>query len=86
MIKTENGKKRYFDKNGKEITEGCEIKYLHGDKSLERTERVYLTEDGELGVDATNPVWIERGLAVPCEFGIYTLTNAETEMVEVVEG
>lgn len=86
MIKTENGKKRYFDKNGKEITEGCEIKYLHGDKSQERTERVYLTEDGELGVDATNPVWIERGLAVPCEFGIYTLTNAETEMVEVVEG
>lgn len=85
MVKTENGKKKYFDRNGAEITEGCKIKYLHGDKSLGRTEKVYLTEDGELGVDATNPAWIERGLAAPCEFGIYPLTKEETEMVEVVE-
>ena len=85
MVKTENGKKRYFDRNGTEITEGCKIKYLHGDKSLERTENVYLTEDGELGVDATNPAWIEKGLAVPCEYGIYPMSNAETEMVEVVK-
>lgn len=85
MIKVENGQKRYFDRNGKEITEGCEIQYLHGDRSLGRTERVYKTEDGELGTDATNPVWIERGLAVPCEYGIYPLTKEETEMVEVVE-
>lgn len=85
MIKIENGKKRYFDRNGKEITEGCEIKYLHGDKSLERTERVYKTEEDELGIDATNPKWIATGRAVPCEYGIYALTNEETEMVEVVE-
>ena len=85
MIRTENGKKRYFDRNGKEITEGCKIKYLHGDKSLERTEKVYLTEDGELGTDATNPAWIEKGLAATCEYGIYPLTREETEMVEVVE-
>lgn len=85
MIKIENGKPRYFDRNGKEITEGCEIKYLHGDKTLERVERVYLTEDGELGTDATNPVWIDRGLAAPCEYGIYPLTSDETEMVEIVE-
>jgi hypothetical protein len=84
MIKVEDGKKRYLDRNGKEITEGCYIKYLHGDKSLQRIERVYETIDGELGTDATNPDWIESGRAVPCEYGIYPLTKEETEMVEVV--
>jgi hypothetical protein len=84
MIKVENGQKRYFDRNGKEITEGCEIKYLHGDKTLQRIERVYRTEENELGIDATNPIWIERGLAMPCQHGIYPLTKEETEMVEVV--
>lgn len=85
MIKIENGKKRYFDRNGKEITEGCKIKYLHGDKSLGRIEDVYLTGDGELGTDATNPAWIEKGWAAPCEYGIYTLTTEDTEAVEIVE-
>ena len=85
MIKVENGKKRYYDRNGTEITDGCTIKYCHGDKSLERTERVYTTEDGELGIDATNPTWVERGLAAPCEYGIYPLGNNDTEEVEVVE-
>ena len=84
MIKVEDGKKRYFDRNGKEITEGCYIKYLHGDKSLQRIETVYETIDGELGTDATNPDWIESGRVVPCEYGIYPLTKEETEMVEVV--
>lgn len=85
MIKIEDGQRRYFDRNGKEIIEGCEVKYIHGDKALERVEKVYLTEDGELGTDATNPVWIERGFAVPCEYGIYPLTQKDTEMIEVVE-
>lgn len=85
MIKVENGKYRYFDKHGVEIVEGCTIKYGCGDKSLIRYEKVYLTEDGQLGTDATNPKWIESGRAVPCEYGVYPLTNAETEMVEVVE-
>ena len=85
MIKTENGQRKYFDVNGTEITEGCMIKYLHGDKSLERIVEVYKTEEGELGTDATNPRWIETGRAVPCEYGIYPLTAEETEQVEVVE-
>lgn len=85
MIKIENGQKRYFDRNGKEITEGCTIKYLHGDKSLERTERVYRTEEDELGTDATNPAWVASGRAAACEYGVYPLTREETEMVEVVE-
>lgn len=85
MIKVENGKRRYFDKHGVEITDGCTIKYDHADKSLIRYEKVYLTEDGELGTDATNPKWIESGKATPCEYGIYPLNWDETEMVEVVE-
>lgn len=85
MIKIENGERKYFDRNGKEITKGCTIKYNHADKSLIRYEKVYLTESGELGTDATNSVWIETGKAAPCEFGIYPLNSEETEMVEVVE-
>lgn len=80
MIKMENDKRRYFDKNGTEITEGCKIKYLSG-----QVETVYLTEDEQLGTDATNKSWIESGRAVPCEFGIYPLTLEETNEVEVVE-
>jgi hypothetical protein len=85
MIKVENGKRRYFDRNGKEITEGCKIKYNHADKSMVRIEKVYLTENDELGTDATNPKWIENGCAVPCEYGIYPLEERETNEVEVVE-
>lgn len=81
MIKMENGEKRYFDKNGNEITEGCEIRYPHGDKALERVERVYRTVDGQLGTDATNPNWIATGRAEPCEYGIYPLGQTETKEV-----
>ena len=74
-------KPRYFDKNGKEIFAGDTIKYLDGTK-----EKVYLTEKGTLGTDATNPLWIEKGRAVPCEYGIYPLTEAELAEVEVCNG
>ena len=80
MIKTVDGKMKYFDKNGKEITEGCVIKFADG-----RTEKVYLTAENELGTDATNPKWIETGRATECEFGIYPLTRQDTEEAEVVE-
>ena len=55
----------YYDVNGERIENGDTV-LLNG-----REERVYLTEDNELGVDATNPAWIERGWACECEFGIY---------------
>lgn len=84
MIKTIDGKKRYFDRNGKEITEGCKIKYKNGVRSR-TVYTVYLTENDELGTDATNPTWIENGRAVPCEYGIYPLCYDETNEVEVVE-
>lgn len=80
MIKYENGKLRYFDKNGKEITDGCKVKYESG-----RVEIVYLTEEETLGTDATNPSWIKSGRAVPCEYGIYPFHEEETNEIEVVE-
>lgn len=79
MIKIENGKYRYFDKHGVEITDGCKIRYENGS-----IEKVYLTTEGTLGTDATNPAWIKSGRAIPCEYGIYPLTRDETEEVEVV--
>lgn len=79
MIKNENGKNIYFDKNGTEITAGCRIKFSDG-----AIEKVYPTVYGELGTDATNKKWIEIGRACECEYGIYPLTLADTEDVEVI--
>lgn len=79
MIKVENGKYKYFDKHGVEITEGCKIRYTDG-----KIKTVYLTEEGELGTDATNLRWIETGRAYPCEYCIYPLGTNETNEVEVV--
>ena len=75
-IIVENGKYRYFDKNGIELKDGDTIVYDGG-----HTQKLYLTETGRLGVDATNPKWIETGRAVPCEYGIYPLE--ENEMKEI---
>lgn len=80
MIKYENGKLFYFDRNGTEITEGCKVRYTDG-----TIKEIYMTEDESLGTDATNPRWIEMGRAVPCEYGIYPLTREETDEVEVVK-
>ena len=83
MIKIENGQRKYFDKNGVEITEGCKVKYA--DRKRSRTVyTVYRTTEDELGTDATNPVWVEKGWAVPCEYGIYPFCADETEEIEVV--
>ena len=78
-IKYENGKARYFDKNGKEIFDGDTIRYNDGEE-----KKVYLTESETLGTDATNPAWIKSGRAVPCEFGIYPLTEDEMKEIEKV--
>ena len=80
MIKYEIGKTKYFDKNGKEITEGCKIKFADG-----RIKKVYSTTNDELGTDATNPLWVEIGRSVECEYGIYPLNETDTNEVEVVE-
>lgn len=79
MIRCIVGKELYYDKNGIEITEGCKLRFKDGSIHI-----VYRTVNDKLGIDATNPSWIERGIAVPCEYGIYPLTVTETEEVEVV--
>ena len=79
MIRYENNQPLYFDKHGKEITEGCTIRYIDG-----HTEVVYRTTDDQLGTDATNPKLIASGRAIPCEWGIYPLGHIETNAVEVV--
>ena len=56
---------RYFDNRNHEIHEN-DIVEIDG-----KMKRVYKTEEGELGTDATNPAWIKSGRAVECEFGIY---------------
>lgn len=79
MITFENGVRRYFDKYGREIVKDSIIRYPSGAE-----ERVYETDHGELGIDATSTGWIATGRAVPCEFGIFPLTKADTDIVEVV--
>lgn len=69
----------YVDKNGDVINNGDFVKYDNGD-----IKEVYLTEEGDLGVDATNPIWIESGRAVPCEYGIYPFESDDLLSVVVI--
>ena len=72
----ENSIRRYFDKEGTELHDGDIIKWNSG-----KLERIYATNNGCLGFDATNPKWIEAGRAVACEFGIYPITITDLEML-----
>lgn len=71
--------KEYVDKNGDVINNGDFVKYDNGD-----IKEVYLTEEGNLGIDATNPIWIENGRAVPCEYGIYPFESDDLLSVTVI--
>ena len=64
-------KNTYFDVNNVEINEGDYV-LMNG-----RKQEVYLTEENELGTDATNPIWIKNGRAYPCEYGIYPFCEAD---------
>ena len=70
-----NGVYKYFDMNGKEIHEGDFI-LMNG-----KVQEVYLTDENELGTDATNPLWIKSGRAVPTEFGIYPFDTADEPII-----
>lgn len=79
MIKIIDGKKHYYDKDGIEITVGSKIKYPSG-----HIKEVYLANTGDLGVDVTDPEWIESGRAEPLEWGVLPLMVRDTYEVEVV--
>lgn len=66
----------YYDKNGNILHEGDIIIYDDG-----KEEKLYETEEGFLGTDATNRLWIETGRAVPCEYGVYPLEYEELKEV-----
>lgn len=70
---------RYFDKNGVEVFGGDVVKIG------KRKETLYETVCGELGFDATNREWLASGRASKCEFGVYPLTESETNQMEVIE-
>lgn len=59
MIRYENGTYHYFDRNGTELHDRDVVQYESGNR-----QKLYLTENGRLGTDATNPVWIANGRAV----------------------
>lgn len=67
-MKIENG--NYYDVNDEIINEGDYVKM----PNMSGAHKVYRTEDNELGIDSTNPKWIEIGRACECEFGIYPFT------------
>lgn len=62
---------RYYDIHGEEIRDGDTV-LLDG-----REQKVYLTEDGFLGTDATNPSWVESGRAAPCEYGVHPFCEGD---------
>lgn len=62
---------KYYDMNGEELRDG-DVVLMDG-----REWSVMLTDDGHLGVDSTNPKWIESGRAAEGEYGIYPFTESD---------
>ena len=71
---------RYYDMDGNELNDGDIVTTDNG----AHLQMLYRTEDGRLGVDATNPAWIMTGRAVPCEMGIYPLEKEDMETIKKV--
>lgn len=74
-----DGKLRYFDKNGTEILHGMKIRWNDGDVDV-----AYRADNDELGIDATNPVLVQRGKMRPCEMGIYPFSVEDLQELEVL--
>lgn len=75
----DEGTYHYFDKNGVELHDGDFVRRDDG-----RIEKLYLSEDEQLGTDATNPVWIESGRAAPCEYGLFPLCGDDCKYIEKI--
>lgn len=77
-----NGSNRYYDKNGREITEGDFVRLEDG-----KVHMIYAwgsEYDSGLGTDATNPSWIKNRRATACQNGIYRLTLGDVRDGEIV--
>ena len=70
--------KSFFDLGNREPNE----KYGFIDGSR---EQLWLATDGTLGIDATNPAWIESGRACPKEYGLYPLSWTNLKQCVLVE-
>ena len=70
---------RYYDKYGNELKNNDRIRWNSG-----KEEKIYMTSDGYIGTDATNPHWIESGRASECEYGIYPLTELDMKEIEKI--
>jgi hypothetical protein len=70
----------YYDMNGEELHDG-DVVLMDRRKWL-----VMQTADDYLGVDSTNPRWIENGRAVPGEYGIYPFNLADEPIKLAVDG
>lgn len=77
---------RYFDKEGNELHEGDVVVFDAEivPEGKVRKEVLYLTTEGTLGTDATNPSWLASGRAYPCQYGIYELTNEDMKYILLV--
>ena len=76
----ENGVYTYLDREGNELHDGDTIMWADG-----RAEKLYATEEGRLGTDATNPSWLASGRAVECQYGVYPLTWSDVQEIVKVD-
>lgn len=67
----------YKDKHGKKIQEGMSIKHIDGD-----VEKVYKSDDGELGLNASNENFIGFN---PIHRELYPLYQFDLREWEIVE-
>lgn len=80
-IIVKDGQFVYYDKVGNELHDGDYVLYDDG-----RIKQLFLTESGQLGIDATNPAWIKNGRAVAFEYGVYPLEEQEMETLTKIQG
>lgn len=75
--------KDYHDRNGVELNAGDYITLIDGGEPKMLYEWADEYGNVGLGIDATNPAWIESGRAIPCEYGIYNLTHEDMKYCEI---
>ena len=75
-----NGTYKYYDMNGVELHED-DIVFVNG-----KNMRVFLTDQDQLGTDATNPAWIKSGRAVEGENGIYPFEASDNPVLVCAAG